>query len=401
MAFSEKQKEYFMNATHRWNIKSGATRSGKTYMDYFVIPKRIRSMAGKEGLTVLLGNTKGTLQRNIIEPLQALWGVNFVSDIRSDNTAILFGEKVHCLGADKISQVDRLRGSSVKYCYGDEIVTWHPDVFTMLKSRLDRDYSAFDGTCNPDNPNHWFKKFIDSDADIYCQKYTLDDNPFLADAVKENIKKEYFGTVFYDRYVLGEWVTAEGLIYKPLADETERYMIDREQLPAMRSVTVGEDFGGNKSGHAIVSSAIGTDGKLYFTNALFKDAKGSTTDGLVNWSNNCFDEIFADTGYYFDIYADSAEQVLINSIREKTRFSVYNSLKRPIIDRVRALNILLSTDRVRFVRGKTETLVEALCEATWDDKKMEDTRLDNGSYNNDIIDAAEYSFEYYINELVG
>ena len=401
MAFSEKQKDYFMNATHRWNIKSGATRSGKTYMDYFVIPKRIRSMAGKEGLTVLLGNTKGTLQRNIIEPLQALWGVNFVSDIRSDNTAILFGEKVHCLGADKISQVDRLRGSSVKYCYGDEIVTWHPDVFTMLKSRLDRDYSRFDGTCNPDNPNHWFKKFIDSDADIYCQKYTLDDNPFLADAVKENIKKEYFGTVFYDRYVLGEWVTAEGLIYKLLADETERYMIDRQQLPALRSVTVGEDFGGNKSGHAIVSSGIGADGKLYFTNALFKNAKGSTTDGLVNWSNNCFDEIFADCGIYFDIYADSAEQVLINSIREKTRFSVYNSLKRPIIDRVRALNILLSTDRVRFVRGKTETLVEALCEATWDDKKMEDTRLDNGSYNNDIIDAAEYSFEYYINELVG
>lgn len=401
MAFSEKQKEYFMNATHRWNIKSGATRSGKTYMDYFVIPKRIRSMAGKEGLTVLLGNTKGTLQRNIIEPLQALWGVNFVSDIRSDNTAILFGEKVHCLGADKISQIDRLRGSSVKYCYGDEIVTWHPDVFTMLKSRLDRDYSAFDGTCNPDNPNHWFKKFIDSDADIYCQKYTLDDNPFLAQAVKENIKKEYFGTVFYDRYVLGEWVTAEGLIYKLLADETERYMIDREQLPALHAVAVGEDFGGNKSGHAIVSSGIGADGKLYFTNALFKDAKGSTTDGLVNWSNGCFDEIFADCGIYFDIYADSAEQVLINSIREKTRFSVYNSLKRPIIDRVRALNILLSTDRVRFVRGKTETLVEALCEATWDDKKMEDTRLDNGSYNNDIIDAAEYSFEYYINELVG
>ena len=401
MAFSKMQKDYFMNATHRWNIKSGATRSGKTYMDYFVIPKRIRSMAGKEGLTVLLGNTKGTLQRNIIEPLQALWGVNFVSDIRSDNTAIMFGEKVHCLGADKISQVDRLRGSSVKYCYGDEVVTWHPDVFTMLKSRLDKDYSRFDGTCNPDNPNHWFKKFLDSDADIYCQKYTLDDNPFLADAVKENIKKEYFGTVFYDRYVLGEWVTAEGLIYKLLADQTEQYMIDRDDLPKLRSVSVGEDFGGNKSGHAIVSSAIGTDGRLYFTNALFKNAKGSTTDGLVNWSNSCFDEIFADCGIYFDIYADSAEQVLINSIREKTRFSVYNSLKRPIIDRVRALNILLSTDRVRFVKGKTETLVEALCASTWDDKKMEDTRLDNGSYNNDIIDAAEYSFEYHINELVG
>ena len=37
MAFSEKQQEYFYNAIHRWNVKSGATRSGKTYMDYFVL----------------------------------------------------------------------------------------------------------------------------------------------------------------------------------------------------------------------------------------------------------------------------------------------------------------------------------------------------------------------------
>ena len=47
MAFSKKQQEYFYNATHRWNIKSGATRSGKTYMDYYVIPKRIRAVKGK------------------------------------------------------------------------------------------------------------------------------------------------------------------------------------------------------------------------------------------------------------------------------------------------------------------------------------------------------------------
>ena len=109
MPFSIKQQEYFMNATHRWNVKTGATRSGKTYMDYFVIPKRIRAVAGKEGLIVILGHTKGTLQRNIIEPLQSIWGTELVSDIRSDNTATLFGEKVYCLGAEKISRVDVLR----------------------------------------------------------------------------------------------------------------------------------------------------------------------------------------------------------------------------------------------------------------------------------------------------
>lgn len=136
MQLSPKQKQFWNNANSRWNVKSGATRSGKTYMDYYIIPKRIRSVTGKDGLTVILGNTKWTLQRNIIEPLQDIWGMGLVSDIRSDNTAMLFGEKCYCLGADKVNQVNRIRGSSIKYCYGDEVVTWHEDVFNMLKSVL-------------------------------------------------------------------------------------------------------------------------------------------------------------------------------------------------------------------------------------------------------------------------
>lgn len=179
MAFTQKQHEFLDNANHRWNIKQGATRSGKTYLDYFVIPKRIRQVAGKDGLVVILGNTKGTLQRNVIEPLQNIYGEQLVGNIRSDNTANMFGEKVYCLGADKINQVNRIRGASIKYCYGDEVATWHKEVFTMLKSRLDKPYSKFDGTLNPESPHHWLKKFLESDADIYCQSYTIDDNPTL------------------------------------------------------------------------------------------------------------------------------------------------------------------------------------------------------------------------------
>ena len=214
MTFTQKQQEYLNNANHRWNIKSGATRSGKTYLDVLaVIPIRIRAVAGKEGLTVILGNTKGTLQRNVIEPLQAIYGATLVGDIGVDNTARIFGEKVYCLGADKVTQVDRLRGSSIKYAYCDEVVTYNNEVFEMLKSRLDKPYSRCDLTCNPDNPMHWFKKFMDSDADIYLQEYSIDDNDFLPSEFVENLKKEYTGTVWYDRYILGKWVLAEGVMY--------------------------------------------------------------------------------------------------------------------------------------------------------------------------------------------
>lgn len=224
--FSEMQNQFFREANSRWNVKTGATRSGKTYMDLYLIPKRIRAVAGLPGDVVLLGNTKETLRANIIQPMQDIWGDKLVTDIGSDNYAWLFGERVRCIGASKITANNRLRGSSIKYCYGDEVVTWHPEPFTMLKSRLDRSYSKCDLTCNPEGKLHWFKQFLDSDADIYCQKYTIDDNPFNDLTFVQELKKEYAGTVYYDRYILGEWVNAEGIVYS-MFDE-DRHVTDKE-----------------------------------------------------------------------------------------------------------------------------------------------------------------------------
>ena len=224
--FSLMQRDFWRNCNHRWNIKTGATRSGKTYQDYFLISKRLLAVADKEGLNVILGNTRETIRRNILLPMQNLYGAEYVSNLRADNSCEMFGQKVFCLGADNANRVDKVRGSSIKYCYGDEITTWNPDVFDMLKSRLDKSYSIFDGTCNPANPQHWFKQFLDSDADIYQQAYTIDDNPFLDPAFVANLKKEYSGTVLYDRYILGLWVAAEGVIYRQFCDDPERFIID-------------------------------------------------------------------------------------------------------------------------------------------------------------------------------
>lgn len=218
MPFSEKQQEFFNCASHRWNLKVGATRSGKTYADYFVIPKRIRARMGLPGLCFILGVSRATIERNVLEPMRQIWGEALVGTIKSDNTCYLFGEVVYCLGCEKVSQVAKIRGSSIKYCYGDEVAEWSAEVFELLKSRLDKPYSVFDGSLNPGSPTHWLKGFLDSGADIYAQQYTIFDNPFLPDEVVRNICLEYEGTVYYDRYVLGKWALAEGLIYPMYKD---------------------------------------------------------------------------------------------------------------------------------------------------------------------------------------
>lgn len=188
-----------------------------------VIPKRIIERAGKPGISVILGVSRETIERNVLEPMREIYSAKRVGVINSRNIARLFGEDVYCLGAEKISQVAKIQGSSIKYAYGDEIAKWHRDVFRMLQSRLDKPYSCFDGSCNPEHPTHWLKAFIDSDIDKYLQEYTIFDNPYLSKDFVENICKEYEGTIYYDRLILGKWKRAEGAIYRRFADNPRAF----------------------------------------------------------------------------------------------------------------------------------------------------------------------------------
>ena len=159
---SSKQQEYLTACNRRWNFKIGATGSGKSWLDYaVVIPKRLLALKG-EGAAVLLGNTQGTLSRNILDPMRDIWGEALVGTISSDNTVRLFGRRVHVLGADNKKHVARIQGMTIEYAYGDEVTTWNEDVFQMLKTRLRCPHSHFDGTANPADPHHWLKAFIDS-----------------------------------------------------------------------------------------------------------------------------------------------------------------------------------------------------------------------------------------------
>lgn len=222
MLHTPKQAEYIREAHRRWNFKGGATRSGKTYMDYrWIIPMRIRERANSDGLNVILGVTRSTIERNVLQPMREIYGSSLVGEINSENIVTLFGSPCYALGAEKASQVSKLRGASIKYCYGDEVADWSQDVFELLKSRLDKPYSLFDGTFNPGNPQHWLKAFVESDADIFYQQYTIDDNPFLPPEFVTNLKKEYAGTALYGRYILGQWTASDGALFITYPERTD------------------------------------------------------------------------------------------------------------------------------------------------------------------------------------
>lgn len=212
-----KQAEYIVNAHHRWNFAVGAVRSGKSHMAVqYIIPQGLRERHGKKGINLILGASKENIERNVLEPMRQIWGASMVSEINSRNWASIFGEKVYCIGAEKMNQVSKIRGSEIKFCYVDEIVDINKEVFEMLKSRLSLPYSVCHAAANPSYPTHFIKEFIDSaenGVDIYSQEYTIYDNPFLPIEYVKSLEAEYAGTVYFQRYILGKWARAEGLIF--------------------------------------------------------------------------------------------------------------------------------------------------------------------------------------------
>ena len=408
--WTKKQKEYGLNANHRWNVKLGAVRSGKTFQDKEdIIPRRIRERANKDGLVFIIGVTEATVERNVLRPMRDKFGNNLVGTINK-NKVWLFGEECYCLGAEKINQVAKIQGASIKYLYGDEVVKWNKEVFDMIKSRLDQPYSCADLTGNPEQKTHWFKEFIESDADIYVQHYTIDDNDFLSIEFKENLKKEYEGTVLYNRYILGQWCNAEGLIYKRFADNPQKYKWDKKNdngeydLPQGYTI-IGIDYGGNKSGQAFVCTRISYDFKYVIALGSEKHMGDIDPDKLeqlqIEFAKKMMYKYNCDIDY---MLPDNEEVVLIRGLRRAVETNNLNTLvrgcvKEPINDRIDCGRTMIAYDIFYYIEEECDTLVEAISSALWDSEKNEDTRLDDFTTDIDTIDAWEYSWCKFIRKI--
>ena len=406
MNLSVKQQEYIHESHHRWNFKTGATRSGKTLLDWHLIPRRIIERKGLDGLNVILGFTKTSIQRNLIAPMQELYGVSNISDIRADNTCIIFGEMVYCLGASKISNVDSVRGSSIKYCYGDEVATWHVEVFEMLKSRLDKVYSMFEGTCNPKEPSHWLYKFLtDKDVDIYWQQYTIFDNPFLDEVVLHDIISSHTG-VFKQRYIYGLWVVAEGVIFNKFANCPSNWYTVKDKDSKGNEIdrtysryVMGIDFGGNGSKTTMVLSGyykgyrdidVLQEKGLPITKQI---GSNEIIEAFIEFAKKCH-SIYKSKIY---VLCDNASPTMINTLRAA---AVSNGLgyctitgctKTEIADRPRFVDVMMSTNRFHVDKNCTN-VINALCNLRWDSKDSSKPEDKNENNINDWYDAFCYSF---------
>lgn len=397
---SDKQRVYANDAKARWNFKCGAVRSGKSFVDTaYVIPQRLIDRIGKPGISVILGVSKSTIERNVLLPMREIYGSRRIGQINSENIAVLFGERVYCLGAEKISQVAKVQGASFKYCYGDEVARWNEDVFEMVKSRLDKPYSCFDGSCNPENPGHFLKRFLDSDADIYLQEYTLFDNPYLPKDFVENLCREYQGTVYYDRLVMGRWKRAEGLIYQTFTDANHYTNATRPQdLERITVRTIACDYG--TTNPCVYLDIYDTGDVIYVDREYRWDSRskeaqltGQPQKTDTQYGDAMVDFMGEDPEFMCGTIVDPSAASFIQELRG--RGIIVTAANNDVLDGIRKTSSLFARNKLMVNVENCPGLTDELHSYVWDDKATligEDKPVKEQDHGPDAL-------RYFVNSL--
>lgn len=391
-------------------IADGAIRSGKSVA--MSLSFVIWAMSEFDSCNfAMCGKTIGSFRRNVLFWLKLMLRSRgySVSEQRTENLVIVKRNDVQNYfyvfgGKDERSQ-DLIQGITLAGVFFDEVALMPESFVNQATGRCSVDGSKFWFNCNPGSPAHWFKTgWIDKRADkrLLYLHFTMDDNLSLSEAVKERYRGMYTG-VFFKRYILGEWKSADGVIYRQFADDPERFILD--EVPADIFIgTMGLDFGGNGSAHAgcLVGITRGYRSIVILDEYYRKEVidPGTLTGDVCGFVQRSQAQVRAAS-----IWCDSAETTLIKGIRTEVfarhiPVEVRNARKGEIIDRIRLCDMLMSQGRF-FVMRRCRHTIAALSEAVWDGKSpTRDRRLDDGSTNIDSLDALEYALEPHANRLI-
>lgn len=176
---------------------------------------------------LLCGKTVGSLRRNILSWLIPLLRDNDyeVHEKRTENKIIIIRDGsinwFYYFGGKDESSQDLVQGITAAGALFDEVALMPQSFVNQVTGRCSVEGAKLWFNCNPDSPSHWFKReWIDKAADkrLLHIHFTMDDNPSLSEATKNRYKTLYSG-IFYQRFIRGLWVVAEGAIYDMWTDE--------------------------------------------------------------------------------------------------------------------------------------------------------------------------------------
>ncbi len=245
---SAKQKKIlaFPYSSYDALICDGAVRSGKTsIMMVAFVDWAMREFSGQR--FGICGKTVDSATKNIIVPYISMsyakqrytlrWRrSDKVLEVKCGRTTNYF----EVFGGKDESSFMLIQGRTLAGVLLDEVALMPESFVNQALARCSVDGARLWFSCNPDNPNHWFyKEWIkkrDEHNALYLH-FAMDDNPSLSEETKARYHSMYSG-VFYERYVLGEWVLAEGLIYPMFGEQCIT-----DEIPESGTYYISCDYG--------------------------------------------------------------------------------------------------------------------------------------------------------------
>ena len=402
--FSPKQTEIlrFAYNDEETLICDGAVRSGKTIVMSLAFVLWGMSNFDRCNFAIC-GKTVSNAERSILRPFQQIEGMPFTLQYKISNRMLTVkcGKKenyFYLFGGKDESSYALIQGLTLAGVLFDEVALMPQSFVDQAIARtLSFANAKIWFNCNPESPNHWFYKewITNPDRKYKHLHFLMNDNPILTEKEIQRAESLFTG-VFYDRYIKGLWVRAEGIIFPEFANDPSRWTIKPEKVPKrFRTVECGFDIGGNGSAYALTCTGQGYDGIQYRLKAEKRQADEMTMDDIENFVNEFCGECEEKYGVRIEMINCDHIAVIVNTINDNTKYRAGLCYKPPLEDRVFLYSKLFATDRLKFVDGMCNDLIDEMQNLVFDEKSDRPIPLDDNSMQIDTYDSACYSESGY------
>lgn len=361
-------------------ICDGSVRSGKTVA--MTVGFIMWAMSRFENQTfALCGKTIESLRRNVTNHIpEWLGGIFSVREHRSENkiTISAGGRKntFYLFGGRDESSAGLIQGITLAGILLDEVVLMPRSFVEQAVARCSVTGSKLWFNCNPGGPSHWF--YVNwilrcTEMNMLHLHFTMDDNYSLTKEIKERYEKLYTG-VFYDRFIRGLWVVAEGLVY-PMFDKARHVTKDTE---GFGEYYISIDYG------TINPTAMGL-WRVHKQTAVM--VKEYYHDSRKERQQKTDEEYYADlvafaTGYKIKrLIIDPSAASFKELIRRKGAFAVMDA-KNDVIDGIRFTGSMLNKGQL-MIHSSCKNTIREFGEYRWDEKAETDKVIKENDHSMD------------------
>ena len=374
----------------KYLINYGAVRSGKTFIDNILFLAELQRIAieakknnDKRPMYILAGYSSNSIQNNVIGELRNSLGLD--PKIDRHGHYHIFGVDVVPTYTGNIRGASAIRGMTSYGAYINEASLATQEAFQEIVQRCSKPGARIICDTNPDNPQHWLKTdYIDNHdpaAKVKTFHFVLDDNTFLPEDYRSSLKAMTPSGMYYDRAVLGLWITGEGAVYK---DFDERKMvIPDDQAKGITKYVAGVDWGYQHYGSIVV---FGIDDQL---NWYLVEEHTKQYEEIDYWTKVAH-QLQKKYGKDMPFYCDTARTEHIDHFKHNGINAQYGW--KSVVPGIELVAQQMKTGRFFVKESAPERFLDEIYNYQWDNKS-EDAVVKE---NDDCMDACRYAIATYL-----